>query len=142
MRFSLREFIRYPTSVPFQLDKLDSEVSHGINTLNNVSFGGVSCLCSEPIEKGKTVKMKVNCINPNFEITGKTVWCRATNNQYEIGIEFIVSKDTIFHLRMVEQICHIEHYRNEILHKEARVLSSEEAASEWIEKYAGNFPEG
>jgi len=137
----LREFIRHPTSVPVQLEELDGEISHGINTLNNVSFGGVSCLCTEPIEIGCTVKMKVVYVNPDFEITGKIVWCRAKNNLYEVGIEFIVSKDQVFHLRMVEQICHIKRYRNEVLHNDGREISSEEAAMEWIEKYADNFPE-
>ena len=43
-------------------------------------------------------------------------------------------------LRMVEQICHIEHYRNELLQTEGREISSEVAAKEWIEKYAHTFP--
>ncbi len=97
----MREFIRHPSSVPFQLEELEGEIIHGINTLNNVSVGGVSCLSSEPIEKGKAVKMRVECVNPDFEITGKAVWCHIKNEMYEIGIEFIVSKDMVFHLRMV-----------------------------------------
>ena len=137
----MREYIRHPASVPVQLEELEGEVKQGINTLNNVSFGGVSCLSSEPIEKGKTVNMRIECVNPDFEITGKVVWCRAKNELFEVGIEFILSKDSVFHLRMVEQICHIEHYRSEVLKKEGRKLTSEVAAQEWIEKYAGNFPE-
>ncbi len=137
----MREFIRHPATVPIQLIELESEVEHKINTLNNVSFGGISCLSSEPVDKGKAIKIKVECVNPDFEITGKAVWCHAKNDMYEIGIEFIVNKDQIFFLRMVEQICHIEHYRNEILQSEGRKLSIEEAAKEWIEKHAENFPE-
>jgi len=136
----MRQFIRHPASIPVQIEELDREISHSINTINNVSFGGVSCLCAGPLKKGSTVKMKVDCVNPDFEIAGKIVWCRAKNNLYEIGIEFIVSKDMFFHLRMIEQICHIEHYRNEILHNEGRELSNEGAAKEWIEKYADSFP--
>jgi PilZ domain-containing protein len=136
----LREFIRHPVSVPFQLEELDGEDIHGITTLNNVSFGGISCISSAPIEKGKTVKMRIECINPDFEITGKAAWCRIKNDLFEIGIEFIVSKDAIFHLRMVEQICHIEHYRSEVLRNEGREINSEEAASEWVEKHASSFP--
>jgi hypothetical protein len=41
---------------------------------------------------------------------------------------------------MIEQICHIEHYRQEVLRVEGRKLSSKEAASEWISKYARDFP--
>lgn len=136
----MREFIRHPASVPIQLEELDRDMSFGTNTLNNVSIGGVSCLSTEPIEQGSTVKMRINCINPDFEITGKTVWCRTKNDIYEVGIEFIVSKDEVFHLRMIEQICHIEHYRNEVLHSHGRELTSEEAAREWIEKFAESFP--
>lgn len=135
----MREFIRHPVSVPFQLQQLDGELQYGMSTLNNVSIGGVSCLSSDPVEKGKTVKLKIESINPNFEITGKTVWCRVRKDQYEIGIEFILTEDKAFLLRMVEQICYIEDYRNEVLQSEGRDLSSEQAAKEWIEKYASNF---
>jgi hypothetical protein len=41
---------------------------------------------------------------------------------------------------MVEQVCHIKQYSKEILEKEGRKLSDEEAAVEWIEKYAKDFP--
>jgi PilZ domain-containing protein len=136
----LREYIRHPSSIPVQILQQDGDESFGINTLNNVSFGGVSCLCSDPVEKGCAVKMTINCVDPDFEIKGKTVWCRPTNDVYEIGIEFIVSKDKVYHLRMVEQLCHIEHYRNEVLRNEGRTLTSETAAKEWIEKHAANFP--
>ncbi len=136
----MREFIRHPSSVPVQLSKQDGEASPGMNTLNNVSFGGVSCLCSEPIDKGSSVKMTIECVDPSFEISGKAVWCKPSSEMYEVGVEFIVSKDKMFLLRMVEQICHIEHYRNELLHNEGLELSSEEAAKEWVEKHADNFP--
>lgn len=137
----MRKFIRHPSSIPVQLTKQDGEVTSKINTLSNVSFGGVSCLCEKPVEKGSLVKMKVECIDPGFEINGRAVWCKPNNDIYEVGIEFIVSKNKMFLLRMVEQICHIEHYRNELIHNEGREITSEEATMEWIEKYAGNFPE-
>ena len=41
---------------------------------------------------------------------------------------------------MVEQLCHIEHYRNEVNRKEGRDISSEEAATEWIAQFADKFP--
>ena len=136
----MREFIRHPSSVPVQLIELDGDIKPGLNTLNNVSFGGVCCICSEPIEKGSPVKIKINCVNPSFEMNGKTVWCKPKNDIFEIGVEFIVSKNKMFLFRMVEQICHIEHYRFEVFNNEGRQLSSEQAAKEWIDKYGDNFP--
>jgi hypothetical protein len=41
---------------------------------------------------------------------------------------------------MVEQVCHIEHYRNEVLALEGRRLSTKQAAEEWIKKYSASFP--
>ena len=41
---------------------------------------------------------------------------------------------------MIEQICHIEHYRKEVARVEGRELSTQEAASEWISRYASDFP--
>ncbi len=136
----MRQFIRHPSSIPVQLIEFDGAFKLGLNTLNNVSFGGVCCVCSEPIEKGSSVKMKINCVNPDFEIKGVVVWCKPKNDVYEVGVEFIVSKDKIFLLRMVEQVCHIEHYRQEVLNNEGRELTSEDAAKEWIDKFADDFP--
>lgn len=139
----LRQFIRHPSSIPVQLIKNDSgneAAFAGTNKLNNVSIGGVSCLCSNPVEKGSTVRMTVECIDPSFEIEGRAVWSKPVGDMYEVGVEFIVSDEKLFLLRMVEQICHIEHYRNELLQTEGREISSEVAAKEWIEKYAHTFP--
>ena len=72
-------------------------------------------------------------------LVGNVVWCDRSGNGYEIGIEFEKSRD-VFRLRMIEQICHIEHYRKEILLQEGRELTTQEAASEWITKYASDFP--
>jgi hypothetical protein len=41
---------------------------------------------------------------------------------------------------MVEQVCAIDRYRRQVLEQEGRTLSRDEAASEWITKYAGRFP--
>jgi PilZ domain len=135
----MREFIRHPSSIPVQITKQDGDKYSGMNTLNNVSFGGVSCLSSEPVEEGSSVKMTITCIDPSFEINGRAAWCKPKQDMYEVGLEFIVSNDKMFLLRMIEQICHIEHYRNEVK-LQGRELSSEEAAKEWIDKYADSFP--
>lgn len=41
---------------------------------------------------------------------------------------------------MVEQLCHIEHYRRTVRESQGRALGSQEAAIEWIERYAEAFP--
>lgn len=49
-------------------------------------------------------------------------------------------KREAFAARMVEQICHIAHYRQSALTREGRALSEERAASEWIARFATGFP--
>jgi hypothetical protein len=41
----------------------------------------------------------------------------------------------------VEQICHIEQYKADVLLSEGRRLNGEQAALEWIEKFARDFPQ-
>ena len=46
-----------------------------------------------------------------------------------------------FRGRMQAQCCRIQDYRLEVLHNEGRRLSHDEAALEWIERYAEAFAE-
>lgn len=136
----MREYIRHPSSVPIKILELDGPIKHGTNTLSNVSFGGVSCIFEEEIEVGSSLNIRIDCVDPNFEVSGTVVWCKPYKQAYEVGIQFLVHKDKMFLFRMVEQLCHIEHYRNEVNKKEGRELSSEEAAAEWISRFADKFP--
>ena len=69
----------------------------------------------------------------------RVAWCRKDNEHYEIGIEFL-DRDEATSARIVEQVCHIEHYKQEVRESEGRDLSSEEAAREWIKRFAASFP--
>lgn len=73
-----------------------------------------------------------------FTAEGIVVWCRE-HEGYEVGVRFDETTHG-FSLRMVEQLCHIKHYQREVRATEGRELSNEEAALEWIEKYARVFP--
>ena len=44
-----------------------------------------------------------------------------------------------FSERMEAQCCQIRRYRREVIRKEGRQLSPDEAALEWIERYADTF---
>jgi hypothetical protein len=43
-------------------------------------------------------------------------------------------------MRMVEQVCHIEQYKKELFEDEGRALTGEQAAMEWIKRFAEGFP--
>lgn len=108
-------------------------------TITNVSLGGLAFVSQRPLEVLQRVRVCIPLLQQDNYLVGNVVWCEKIGKSYEIGIEFEKSRD-VFRLRMIEQICHIEHYRNEVERLEGRQLSAQEAAGEWISKYAGDFP--
>jgi hypothetical protein len=138
----LRKFIRHPTDVPIQvtLDWMSDDITlQPFDKLNNVSLGGLAFVSPEPMPEGKTVKVCFPLLDQNRSLTGQVVWNKKLKKGFEIGLQFD-DPDELYRLRMIEQICHIEHYRAEIKQREGRQLNSEEAAKEWIKRYAGEFP--
>lgn len=135
----MRSFIRHPSNVPidFQLEEL---VNEGGDYLKNVSQGGLAFHSTVTLEPGTTIRIKIPLVSPVFQAIGKVTWCHPLESGYEIGIQFLDEDDT-FRARMIEQICHIEQYKQEALEKEGRKLTGEQAAVEWIEKYATDFPD-
>ena len=108
-------------------------------TITNVSLGGLAFVSSKPLQVQDRVRVCIPILKQDNYLVGSVVWCEQSRDSYEIGIEFERSRD-VFRLRMIEQICHIEHYRKEVARLEGRELSSQEAAKEWISRYAGDFP--
>ncbi len=139
---TVRKFIRHPAGVPIQvsLDWAEDENDETVDqTITNVSLGGLAFISHKPLELLERVRVCIPVLNQENFLVGNVVWCEKSGGGYEIGIEFEKSKD-VYRLRMIEQICHIEHYRKEIARVEGRELNAQEAAKEWITKYAGDFP--
>ena len=139
---TVRKFIRHPAGVPIQvtLDWAEDENDETVDqTITNVSLGGLAFISHKPLELLERVRVCIPVLNQDNFLVGNVVWCEKSGSGYEIGIEFEKSKD-VYRLRMIEQICHIEHYRNEVSRVEGRELDTQEAAKEWITKYAGDFP--
>jgi hypothetical protein len=108
-------------------------------TLTNVSLGGLAFISSRKLKIRDRVRVCIPALKDDNCLTGLVVWCEKSAEGYEIGLEFDSSEE-LFRLRMIEQLCHIEHYRKEIELQHGRKLTIEEAAKEWISEYAGNFP--
>lgn len=136
--FLMRNYIRHPSDIPIEF-MVESQADSRPNHLRDVSFGGLSFQSDHELVKDTPIHIRIDTVKPPFEADGVVVWCRPYDRQFLIGIEF-THKEDVFLARMVEQVCHIEHYRNEILQKEGRELTSQEAAREWISKFAEIFP--
>jgi len=134
----MRSFIRHPADIPIEV-RLDRSDECAPESLNNISLGGLSFTSQSPFIPGALVSFSVSVAHGCVESRGRVTWCRERMDGYEVGIEFL-DADDYYTVRMVEQVCHIEHYKQEMLRQHGRELSGEEAAEEWIEKYAANFP--
>lgn len=140
----MRRFVRHPSDIPMRVE-LASMSENNTSSLVNLSVGGVCCLVDRDYPIGTLVNIDVPHVDPAYHGQGVVVWCNKTQEDekdalplFEIGIRFKEGKDA-FRSRMIEQLCQIEHYKNEVALTEGRELSPEEAAGEWIKKYAANF---
>ncbi len=134
----MRKFIRHPSDIPIEIHHL-ALVSPREQKLNNISAGGLSLQADHFVEKGTLIDIKIPVSRPPFETKALVVWCKKKGEQFDIGVAFNEEKEA-FRTRMVEQVCHIQHYKKEIAEREGRILDGREAAEEWIAKYAKDFP--
>ncbi len=134
---AMRRFIRHPSDIPisYSVDESTEYNDH----LKDISHGGLCFLSESPLKTGSTIHIEIGIENNPFGADGEVAWCRPENSVYSVGVAF---KDgsTQFGVRMAEQVCHIEQYRKIVLRDEGRTLNSEDAAKEWIEKHAADFP--
>ena len=134
----VREYIRHPSDIPIFVatEKANNQMNLA---LNNISTGGLAFDTPTFLEEGSVVNIKINSVKPSFRVKGIVAWCEPKEAHFEVGVEFIGHKDA-YRVRMVEQVCHIEHYKKAVKANEGRNISGEAAACEWIEKYASTFP--
>ncbi len=132
----MRQYIRHPFDVTIRYTVGDTMGTR--EELRNISEGGLCFRSPNPIAAGSRIHIEIPIEGEPFTADGIVMWCRKQEN-YEIGVRFDEATQD-FSLRMVEQICHIKHYQKEVLIKEGRHLSNEQAALEWISKYARFFP--
>jgi hypothetical protein len=122
------------------IDYRVAEGDAGLQRLRNVSAGGICFSARQAMDVGATVRISISIGDQDFEADGEVMWCEGVNGHHEVGVRFRDAA-TVFTVRMVEQLCYIEQYRQQVLHAEGRDLSSEEAASEWVSRYAADFPQ-
>lgn len=127
-----RQFIRHPVNLPIEASQLAAE-AYCLGT------GGLAFRCDHTAEPGTFLHVRIPSVTPEFEIDAKVVWCRCIDGNVELGVEFMNPNDA-FRVRMVEQVCHIENYRQEIFTVQGREMTFEEAAMEWIGKFSATFP--
>lgn len=136
----MRSYIRHPSDIPIQIDSIDASQDNLQQQLTNVSKGGLAFESTDRIKTGSIIMLRIAIVRPEFTMECVVTHCSPEGDHFIVGVEF-VRPDDRYVARMVEQICHIEHYRKEVAKQEGRKLTGEQAAYEWIAKYAASFPQ-
>lgn len=134
-----RTFIRHTAGVPLEVTCVPGSPASTLQSVN-VSTGGLSFVSDEHHALGAIIQVRIPTVDPPFEARARVVWIKPEGDGYCVGVEFLDANDA-FRSRMVEQVCAIEQYRGEVLENEGRELSPQEAAAEWIGRFAGRFPD-
>ncbi|SIS82346.1 hypothetical protein [Neptunomonas antarctica] len=136
----MQGYIRHPHDIPAQIS-LCSQATISSNTANRSGKIGISVSTDNFYAIGTTLTIEISVKDPGFRASGHATWCiPEKNGRFRTGLVFD-DPDTAYAVRMIEQICHIEQYRKEMEKMEGRVLTPEDAADEWINLFAKDFPE-
>lgn len=139
MRNPQRAFIRHTVNVPLEVKLVPNAPSQN-NEGVNISEGGLAFTVDECLPNDSVIALRIPTVSPPFEAQARVAWCRPEGHRFLIGVQFLDANDA-FQSRMVQQVCAIENYRREEMQK-GRSLDSQQAAAEWISKFAGRFPAG
>ncbi len=134
---AMRRFIRHPSDVPIKFSQ-NIPLSKS-DRLKNISHGGLCFVSKTPLKMGSNIHIEIDIKACPFSADGTVAWCQKEESGYAVGVSF-ADHSTQYSVRMIEQICYIEHYRSQMLQTHGRKLTSDEAAREWIAKYAAKFP--
>jgi hypothetical protein len=132
----MRNYIRHPTSIPIHVSTGSTNTAQAM--VNNLSAGGLSFVTDIAVKVGSVVDLMISCVTPDYKGEGVIVWRRSQEpTGFEVGVRF-ANDDEYFRVRMVEQVCQIEEYRQQLADA-GRNLTTEEAALEWINRFAADF---
>jgi len=116
-----REYIRHPATIPISVtsEQVQEDKRHQVV---DVSEGGLCFACADNFSAGDKVHITISVCRPEFNAEGIVCWCKKHANDYLIGVVFM-ERDVTYALRMVEQICHIEEYRQEAFKQTGEKMS-------------------
>ena len=129
----MRSFIRHSASMPIKIES--SQNGSQVQYLQNVSAGGLCFHSDYYLPQGVSIKINIPNLENPFSENCTVTWCQKVNGQYDVGVTFD-DYQTVFRIRMIEQLCYIEDYRKEVLNNEKREITPEQASREWFEKFS------
>jgi hypothetical protein len=129
----MRDYIRYPSDISVSGRTEHGQPIDGAH-MNNISGNGLCFTARTKVEPGNSIYLGIPLHLNQFEVKATVMWCMDMDSHYELGVKVeLDSPET--NARNFEILCDIEHYRQQVLEKEGRELSSIAAIGEWFDKF-------
>ena len=134
-----RKFFRHPFGVPIRLTIPDNGPGRTLQS-QDISQGGLSFLWGEPLSRGRQIQLTIPVKEKRFEVNARVAYSRkdAESGYFRTGVAFI-DTDSAFRAKLAEETLEILEYQKDISRTLGHEVSVEDAARQWIEKYAGRF---
>lgn len=137
-----RRFLRHPIRVPIKIHLPDRE-DPGKSQTGDLSGGGLLFSWPAEITPGTSLEITLPIGSQAFRMKGCVAYCvknEAGDTSFRIGVAF-EEPAMSFRLKLAEEVYRIQEYRYQVSRLLGRLISEEEAAAKWIEKYATRFAE-
>ena len=118
---------------------LDSVASSRGEYLREIGPAGLVFVSRLALDPGTIIQLRIPLVQPLLECDGRIMWCESDNDHFVAGVKFLSRIDR-FRARMIWQVYCIEQYRQRVREREGRELTRQEAAIEWIDRFATDFP--
>ena len=135
-----RQFLRHPINVPILIQRsLRREASSSESI--NVSPGGLSFMTPQKLVRGDKLTITIPVKDKRFRIKGRVVYSVREEKRrlYKTGV-FFSDHTSAFEAKLAEETLEVINYQKKISKTLGYAVSEEDAAREWIKKYARFFP--
>ena len=137
-----RHFMRHPVTVAIVCRCLGHS-SDEPSILQDASLGGLSFISESLFAGGDLLSVSFPARLTTAQFSGVVVWRRDFFGEsaaaHAYGVRFS-APEMLPRVRLLEQVCHIEAYMKIQAAQHSRQLSPNQAATEWIGRYASRFP--
>lgn len=135
----MSRYIRHPDDIPITYSVKARPRQNLLRVGRDFELGGLSFESKNAIEIGTRIQILIAVAEDKFEADCMVTNCHPESGNYRIAVK-LDNPEVTYQLRMVEQICYIQHYKIATQQASGRKLSDDQAAIEWIEKYSEDFP--
>lgn len=133
-----RHYERHSAEIPINISIPGASPKTFTCATHDISKGGLAFISDVSFAINQTINILIQITRPFYEETARVIWSKPKNDNYEIGVQFF-NDNALYRLRMLEQVKLIEQYRHDMKEEQGIELTAEEAALEWINKYAKKF---